>query len=202
MRLYVENAPGRFPPNTSDLYATHLRESGCLTLVMEQDGQTVGAGGVSLKSDPAARLYCWLTFGLVAPTHHRLGLGTALLLARIALLPADRLPLPAFMTAVWRSRSFYEQFGFQLFCIQAVEQPPVVGYFAATVPPGMADTSRRYLREAGVQMPETGLDIPVLHNLPAEQQPTTSLEHAGARWLGSAARKLLVAHLLPADASK
>ena len=199
MRLYEENEPGRFPPNTSGLYANHLRASGCLTLVMEQEGRIVGTGGVSLKSDPAGRLYCWLSFGLIAPTYHRLGLGTALLLARIALLPADRLPLPAFLTAVWRSRSFYERFGFQLFCLQSVEEPPVVGYFVATVPPGTADASRRCLREAGVQMPEIGLDIPVLHNLPTEQRLPTSLEHAGARWLGSTTRELLVSRPLSAD---
>lgn len=196
LRLYEENEPGRFPPNTAPLYADHLNKTEGMTLVLEQDGKIVGVGGISLKPDPAVSLCCWLSFGLIAPAHHRRGLGTVLLLARIARLPADLLPVPAFLMAVKSSRSFYERFGFRLFCKEVLEAK-LAGYLVTRVPPEAVEEARACLRASGVEMSVGGSVRPASPRAPAESPEPLTAEYLGVRWLQGDRRSTFISQWRP-----
>jgi Acetyltransferase (GNAT) domain len=54
----------------------------------------------------------WLTFGMVLPAYQGKGLGSALVLARLSLLPKPTHAAPVLMTNVESSKAFYARFGF------------------------------------------------------------------------------------------
>jgi GNAT superfamily N-acetyltransferase len=54
----------------------------------------------------------WLTFGMVSPAYQRKGLGSALVLARLSLLPKPTHAARVLMTNVEASKAFYARFGF------------------------------------------------------------------------------------------
>ena len=54
----------------------------------------------------------WLTFGMVSPAYQGKGLGSALVLARLSLLPKPTHAAPVLMTNVESSKAFYARFGF------------------------------------------------------------------------------------------
>src|SRR5258708_5455550 len=85
--LYALNEPGRFPPGVLPEFEASLHSEGRLFLVAEKDGIICGCGGIAVAS--TAYNQASLFFGLIHPQHQRQGLGTTLLLARLALLPDD-----------------------------------------------------------------------------------------------------------------
>jgi GNAT superfamily N-acetyltransferase len=109
--LYDLNAPGRFPDGGITGFHEALLDPEKVNLVLEAERTIVGAGGISAQ----ATSYCYvayLTYGMVDPTWHRRGVGTLLLLARIATLPE---PAPwgvLKMSNVQSAASFYQRFGF------------------------------------------------------------------------------------------
>ena len=112
MALYDGNAPGRFPGSYRENYEKSLQEEAALVLIGEQDGEIVCCGGIMVYESPFDASSAALTFGLVAPHLHGQGFGTALLLARIGLLPAQETPWSLALTNVSDSGRFYERFGF------------------------------------------------------------------------------------------
>jgi hypothetical protein len=56
-----------------------------------------------------------LSYGMVHPKHHGRGIGTALLLARLALLNPNRLSYYVCIFALKKSIGFYRRFGFGAF---------------------------------------------------------------------------------------
>src|SRR4051794_8060324 len=87
VELYDLNAPGRFP-KLEPPYGTTLASGRVYTLVAEKDRKLIAAGGVSYRGVPgfSNRKAAILSFGLVHPDHQNHGIGTALVLARLALL--------------------------------------------------------------------------------------------------------------------
>ena len=110
--IYRLNEPGRFPPGVFPEFSAWLRDGRCAVLAAERDGRLCGFGGIQLRKTAQSHL-AWLSFGMVDPACQRQGLGTALLLGRLALLPPAALPCTLAMSNVGGSDSFYRRFGFR-----------------------------------------------------------------------------------------
>ena len=118
IELYALNEKGRFPEGVMDQYRKSLEAQRSYHLVGERDGRIVAAGAVSywIREDVVV-----LAFGLVHPDYHHRGIGTALLLARLALLNPHRHSYQVFIFAVEKAFNFYRRFGFQ--CTQPWKDP-------------------------------------------------------------------------------
>ena len=111
-RIYKINEARHFPSGHFDEFIETLEAPGVLNLVAESDGRVVGVAGVSIDSTDG-RL-CHLSFGMIHPDVQRRGIGSALLLARIASLPRPDPLLMLAMAPVKNSIPYYERFGFEL----------------------------------------------------------------------------------------
>lgn len=111
LALYTANELGRFPEGVQDQYRTSLTRQSSYFLVLEQEGRIIGTGGIALFGRPDVAVLC---FGLVDPKHHGEGIGTALVLTRLALLPG-KFTYMVFIAAVEKSVGFYRRFGFRAF---------------------------------------------------------------------------------------
>jgi N-acetylglutamate synthase-like GNAT family acetyltransferase len=133
--LYVLNEPGRFPPGYLETFTESLESPTQLFLVVELHGQVAAIGG--LYRTPESPQGCSLAFGMVHPDLHRKGLGTTLLLARLAVLSRPAGVWWAFLSSAGGSSTFFKRFGFQHY-----------GRFA--LPPAMKefDCYRAYLEES------------------------------------------------------
>ena len=109
--IYRLNEAAHFPAGFFDKYRERLNSPKILFLVAEVGGGVCGVGGIRVErpSLPVALL----TFGMVHPAMKGRGIGTALLLARLAAVPESLLPCTVAMTAVGGSNTFYERFGFR-----------------------------------------------------------------------------------------
>ena len=118
IELYALNEEGRFPQDYIERYRQSLEAQRSYYLVGELDGRIVASGAVSywMREDVVV-----LAFGLVHPEYQRRGIGTALLLARLALLNPDRHSYRVLIFAVEKAFSFYRRFGFQ--CFQPWKDP-------------------------------------------------------------------------------
>lgn len=109
----------RFPPGMFDTFSRSLRGRDALFLVAEVDGQVRGLGAVSMRR--AGRTEgAVLSWGMVDPSFQRRGYGSALLRARLAMLPLARRAWIVTITTAGGSESFYERFGFRY-----VKQVPI-----------------------------------------------------------------------------
>jgi ribosomal protein S18 acetylase RimI-like enzyme len=108
--LYALNEPGRFPKGVAQQYEESLKRGSSYFLVTESEGQILASGGVSYFCHQDIATLC---FGLVRPSHHGKGIGTALLLARLALLMPTRQVYHVYICAVEDSIGFYRRFGFR-----------------------------------------------------------------------------------------
>src|SRR3954454_23494267 len=83
LEIYRLNEPGRFPRGVLQQYERVLLGQSSYFLVVEKAGEIVATGGMAYFQQPNVATFC---FGLVHPAHQGRGIGTALLLARLALL--------------------------------------------------------------------------------------------------------------------
>jgi hypothetical protein len=89
----------------------HLTDADYLKIVLCHQDLPVAIGGIGLA--PFLVSHCArLVFGLVSPAWHGRGLGTALLLSRISLLPEPKPSTRLFMTNVAKTKAFFRRFGF------------------------------------------------------------------------------------------
>jgi GNAT superfamily N-acetyltransferase len=109
LELYSLNEPKRFPENMKDHYERSLLAGDTYYLVAEIDGQIVASGGLSYVGREG---HAVLSYGLVHPSHQRKGIGTALFLARLALLRPNGLYYRIFIFALRQSMGYYRRFGF------------------------------------------------------------------------------------------
>jgi len=110
LELYVRNEKERFPQGVIGEYEKCLTEESCYFLVAEREGRIIASGGVSysIRRDIAV-----FSFGLIHPDHQSKGIGTALVLARLALLNPDCFSYHVLIFAVEKSIGFYQRFGFE-----------------------------------------------------------------------------------------
>jgi len=114
VNLYNLNAWGRFP-KLEPSYSTILASGRAYTIVAEKNGGLIAAGSVNYQRAPGFlnRKAAVLSFGLVHPDHHNEGIGTALVLARLALLKPSEDYYFVMICAVNKSIGFYRRLGFQ-----------------------------------------------------------------------------------------
>jgi GNAT superfamily N-acetyltransferase len=109
LELYKLNEPGRFPEGPGNHYEDCLRSERSYVLVAENGGRIVATGGIHYFIKPHMAICC---YGLVRPDYQGKGIGTALLLARLALLSNKEPVYHVFIFAVQKSFVFYQRFGF------------------------------------------------------------------------------------------
>jgi GNAT superfamily N-acetyltransferase len=156
LSLYRANEARHFPEGFSDDYEASLRAGQFLNLIAMRGGEAVGCGGLGYDANGNA----WFCFGMVAPTHQRKGIGTALMLARLALLtPVDGL-CAIWITAVPGSVSFYRRFGFRF--LPGVEDASGTLHSIAflDVPAAEVEACRAVLAERRIIVPDARDAVP------------------------------------------
>jgi predicted N-acetyltransferase YhbS len=102
----------RFPPDMFDRFSQVLRGKGALFLVAESNHQVVAFGGILMRRTDKTEM-ANLVFGMVHPSFRKHGYGTALLRARLAMLPLARRGWFVALTVTGGSETFYSRFGFK-----------------------------------------------------------------------------------------
>jgi predicted N-acetyltransferase YhbS len=108
VRIYRQNASGRFPPSDLEQFEGSLRKRAGNCIVAELDSRVVGFGGVSLMAPKVAVLF----YGMIALEHQRKRIGAALTHLRLAQLPEQADGYYVFIFAVEASIRVYSRFGF------------------------------------------------------------------------------------------
>lgn len=109
IEIYRTNEPDFITPGFIHEFESYLDEPKSYFLVVEQEEGIVGCGGLELWGD--APHAAGLSFGMIRKDHHRKGLGTSLLAARISLLGEEKeLHMETSLEAV----GFYARYGFEL----------------------------------------------------------------------------------------
>jgi ribosomal protein S18 acetylase RimI-like enzyme len=108
--IYRLNEIPHFPENFFATFAKWLRGDDRLVLVLEIDGQVRALAGISTVGDTEVVA---LSYGMVHPEYQRQGLGTALLLTRIAVLPEPVYRWILVLSATGGSHTFFERFSFR-----------------------------------------------------------------------------------------
>jgi N-acetylglutamate synthase-like GNAT family acetyltransferase len=150
MELYALNEPGRFPIGVSESYKKSLTEQASYYLVAEREGQIIASGGLSYWKRQDFAILC---FGLVRPSHQGKGIGTALVLARLALLNPKRPEYHVLIFAVEKSVQFYQRFGFRGFL-------PWQDLHGDQHPSGHLLVTRSEIRKCRALLQEHGVVIP------------------------------------------
>lgn len=119
--IYRLNEPIHFPTGYFAQFSDWLRHRRSLIMVAEQEGAVLALGGVNAQEQGGRHVAC-LSFGMVHPAHHRQGFGTALLLARLALLRTTQQFSFVALTTVGGSETFYGRFGFSF--VRAIQATP------------------------------------------------------------------------------
>ena len=170
--LYVLNEPDRFPPGYLQTFTESLESPAQLFLVVELHGQIAAVGGICRT--PESPQGCSLLFGMVHPDLHRRGLGTTLLLARLAVLERPAGVWWAFLSSAGGSSTFFERFGFRHYGRYAL--PPDMKEF---------DCYRAYLQESDwascaaileerqVHLDRAGIQVPVGPAIPVKSLERT-----------------------------
>ena len=111
--LYRLNEKGRFPEGYLSIYQSHLKKGNARILIIEDSGQVVGTGGISLTRVTDGFSLVSLSFGLIHPDFHGQGLGTLLFCARLSHLPAWRDWFVSMTSAGMGTEVFYKKLGFR-----------------------------------------------------------------------------------------
>jgi GNAT superfamily N-acetyltransferase len=110
LALFAANTPGWFAPQEYEQYQAFLDDEPPGYFVMlSENGAVVGAGGIELEP---ARAVARLTWGMVDPARHGLGLGKTLLTYRLDLLRANPGVSRVCIDSSQLTAPFYEKYGF------------------------------------------------------------------------------------------
>ena len=162
--LYRANEAEHFPPGLSQYYEADLRNGQLLNLIAMRGGEAVGCGGLAYHANGDA----WFCFGMVAPAHQGKGIGTALMLTRLALLtPVDGW-CGIGITAVPGSVTFYRRFGF-LF-LPAMTTSYSIAFL--DVRAAEVEACRLFLAERRITFPDASDAIPRVPPPAASPRPT------------------------------
>jgi ribosomal protein S18 acetylase RimI-like enzyme len=109
--IYRLNEARHFPAGMFESFAQVLREGQVLFLVAESDREVRAFAGLSMGREEGAER-ANLSFGMVHPAFQKCGYGTALLQARLAMLPLARRAWLVALTTTGGSETFFARFGF------------------------------------------------------------------------------------------
>ena len=156
LSLYRANEARHFPRGFFERYEADLRARHFLNLVAVRGGEAVGCGGLMYDAQGNA----WFCFGMVAPAHQGKGIGTALMLARLALLtPIDGWCSIA-ITAVHGSISFYRRFGFIFLPAAADVRRGIHSMAFLDVPAAGVAACRAFLADRRIVVPDAQGAVP------------------------------------------
>jgi predicted N-acetyltransferase YhbS len=110
--IYRANELAHFPQGYFPRFSTWLRDQRALILVAETNGVVEAVCGVSAQEQEGHH-FAALSFGMVHPSVHKRGYGTALLLARLSLLRTAKHRTIVILTTTGGSERFYKRFGFK-----------------------------------------------------------------------------------------
>jgi ribosomal protein S18 acetylase RimI-like enzyme len=159
--IYRLNEPGRFPDGYFNVFSDWLRNKKAYFLVVEVEGTIRGFGGVGIYQHDIAEV-CTLSFGMVHPTFHKQGFGTALLLARLATLPKPKKYWTVLLSTTGGSETFYSRFGF--FFLQrerGAESEIEFDYYNSRLLEKQWSECRAILNRAGIILEHSDAEIPV-----------------------------------------
>lgn len=117
LAIFDGNVPAYFAPEERAAFADHLDglpAVGAPYLVLEDRGAVVGCSGLSFA---AQGTHASLSWGMVDRTRHGGGLGTRLLLARLAMARATPGLTELVLETSQHTRRFYERFGFAVLAV-------------------------------------------------------------------------------------
>jgi GNAT superfamily N-acetyltransferase len=106
-----DNEHDRFPADFMVFFEFCLDCEDFLKLVLCIDDVPIAIGALSYRNR-LGLTNAWLAFGMVSSAYQGKGLGSALLVARLSLLPEPIYSVRLFMTNVEASQAFYARFGF------------------------------------------------------------------------------------------
>jgi predicted N-acetyltransferase YhbS len=155
--LYAANEAGRFPEGVQDQYRKSLARQSSYFLVLKQEGRIIATGGISLLGRPDVAVLC---FGLVDPKHHGQGIGTAMVLTHLALLPR-KFTYMVFIAAVEKSVGFYRRFGFSAFTPWKDKHGQMQPSGVLAFTPSEIIRCRKLLAQRGVSYPVDQDQIPL-----------------------------------------
>lgn len=155
-QLYILNEPGRFPHGHLANFEKTLASESCLFIVLEKDDRICGCGGVAIHTTPYRGHLC---YGLIHPECHGQGLGTTLLLARLALLPED-IPLVT-LSPVPASRGFYERFNFRQFAQYKLSTGEELPVHLARFSPDARSRCESMLGRVGITLSIDSAAVPI-----------------------------------------
>jgi ribosomal-protein-alanine N-acetyltransferase len=158
--IFKLNQPAHFPDGFLPEFLETLQSETHLYLVVENCGEVVGLGGIYLTPELSGGSS--LVFGLVHPNWHRQGFGSALLLARLSVLPKPTPRSWVHLSSGGTSDNYFQRFGFE-------------HYGRMPIPPSMLlfDCYRSFLEEEewrecssilarrGVRFDRDGIAVPM-----------------------------------------
>lgn len=170
VRIYQLNEGGNFSGGL-DSFRKSLEPGGSLYLVCEEDGEIRAMGGMKIcytGNDEIVELF----FGMVHPDHHHRGFGTAIVLARLSVLPAPRDEWQVRMHSV--ADGFHRKFGFHPYEVVHDEVGNrIVSLMLYLSSNGIA-RSRVVLTAAHVRVECAGCGIPVFIVAAFSGEPATN----------------------------
>ncbi|MFS2033034.1 GNAT family N-acetyltransferase [Polaromonas sp. CT11-55] len=147
--IYRLNESSHFPNGYFPRFSDWLRNRRALIVVAEAGGSVHALGGIS-EQEHEGNHVAGLSFGMVHPSHHRRGYGTALLLSRLSLLKTAKPASLVMLTTTRGSETFYGRFGFKHYhSLQATSQYREDHYFAKV---SASDRSRCLAALAGLHL--------------------------------------------------
>ena len=159
IEIYRENEPGRFPLGLITQFERVLDLPGYLKLVCCIEDKPVAVGGITIQAVRPHHL--WLVYGMVRPEYHRCGIGTAMLLARLAALPRPSNSVRVLLSNVPASEGFLVRFGFAYQGqIRLGSSGPDIDVKSAILNVASWDKCREQLRRIGIE-PDT---LPTVSN--------------------------------------
>ncbi|MDB6075092.1 MAG: family N-acetyltransferase [Verrucomicrobiaceae bacterium] len=109
--VYASNIPGAYPESILEECATFLDEGTSYHLVVEQEGEVIGCGGLELRGEGP---YAHLVFGFIHKDFQRKGFGTTLLAARLSLVEHEGQTMTLHVEAGAEVAPLYARIGFEL----------------------------------------------------------------------------------------
>jgi GNAT superfamily N-acetyltransferase len=166
--IYQQNEHGYFPVDFLVYFEFWLDSEEFLKLVLSIDDVPVAIGAVNCQKRFGLAT-AWLTFGMVSPAYQGKGLGSALVFARLSLLPKPIHAARVLMTNVDASKAFYARFGFAPYGASPSGRPGLM------LPCNSAVITEREWQACRERVASLGLALPMIQ---APRRSTRSLATA------------------------
>ena len=158
--IYRANEKAHFPDGYLPRFSSWLRDQRALILVAEREGTVSAVCGISAQEQEGHH-FAALSFGMVHPTLHRRGYGTALLLARLSLLRTNKPQTFVVLSTTGGSERFYKRFGFKF--VHALQPTPTYReehYFASVTSRDRARCAELLQHDVGLSADLAGEQVP------------------------------------------